>query len=88
MRFTINSLDRCPGPDGAGGNHYRMSVTGPGGATRTLHFSKAELEAVVAGDIELVKQAIIARCRIAVREAGATTWLQAKLALELRTFES
>jgi hypothetical protein len=81
MTFETGELTRC-----SGGNHYRLPIT-IGQTTRTLHFSRDELEGEPPASLEEAKREILNRLCSAVKEASATTFAQARTALENKTFK-
>lgn len=77
MTFTVSSLSRC-----SGGNHYKLAVT-VGAVTYTINLARSDL----ALDPTEVPDAVLARCRSAAKEAGATTFAAADSALTGKTFQ-
>lgn len=81
MTFHVNLLSRCS----ASGIHYPLEVV-IGAQTHVIEMTKDDMELDFATKDD-AKEAIIARVRSAVKEANATTFAQAKVALEGKDFK-
>lgn len=79
MQFDTGTLTRC-----AGGNHYKLPIV-IGGATKTLEFTKDDLEGEPPATVAEARLDILTRLRSAAKEAGATTFSQTKTAIENKT---
>ena len=82
MTFTVNTLTRCSGQ-----NHYTVNLTFAGGPTVNLKVDKGEMDFDPMADKDAARQEIVDRLRSAVKEANATTFAQARTALETKTFK-
>ena len=81
MTIVISAITRCSG----GGNHIVVSGT-VNGVSRTVQFLRSELD-LDPNDGEDLRASFVARCRSAVKEAGATTPQQISAALVNKTFQ-
>jgi hypothetical protein len=80
MRFTVNALNRCSGQ-----SHYHVNIT-VNGVARQLHFTREELQDEIS-DFDEARARVLIRLRSAVKEANATTFAQARTALETKEFQ-
>lgn len=81
MTFTVGTLSRC-----SGNEHVAVPIT-VGGQQRTLQVLFSEIRAGAPDSVEEARAAIVARLRSAILEAGASTWAQAKTAIEGQTYQ-
>ena len=79
MRFRVRINGQC-----GGGNHIHGEISINGGAFRDFEMTREELRTP---EPEERREAVIQRLRSAILEAGATTPLQMKNAVEAREFE-
>lgn len=78
MTFRITDITRCSGQ-----GHWHCTVLVNGTATRTITIEQAEL-ALDTSDLETL---FLGRVRSAVKEAGASTFQQARTALLNKDFQ-
>lgn len=79
MRFTISGCTAC-----TGGNHVSGLISVNGGATKPFRIVLSELTHTE--ETDMPEDRIIARLRSAVLEAGATTLVQARNAIQAQEF--
>lgn len=81
MQFTINALNRCDG-----GNHIFLTLT-LGGGTHTFTLEQSDLDLDPPDNLSEAREMIMTRLRSAIKEAGATTPAQIRIALLNKTFK-
>ncbi len=81
MNVHVNTITRCS----ANGLHYPIEVV-IAGVTYVIEATKADMDLDYATK-DAARDAIIARCRSAVKEANATTFAQIQTALTNKDFK-